>query len=384
MSDKKYDFFISYNHKDENYATWIAYLLEDAGYIVFIQAWDFGAGNNFILEMQRGASLAHRTMALISENYLVSNYTQPEWAAAFSADPTGVNRKLIPVRIQDIVLEGLLPQIIYIDLVEKNEEEAKTAILQGVVLERRKPLTAPSFPGVIPKSEKSVEKESSNWYEVWLNKRLTEMEKGLFVNNILEGAKFALHLIPLESIKGLQFEIKDLMRPSELVPFYTTGWDYTVNKDGYSTFAKWPSSEIPHSYVQFFRNGIIESVDMGMFQTYDNKKYIPFAKFEKDIINFVTNYYLKALKSIEIKMPIAVSITLLGIKDYFVSGNPRFPREKINEENLRLPVVVLDSWETDITRTLKKSFDYLWNNCGYEGSLNYDEQGNWRNYRYEI
>ena len=39
--DNNYDFFISYNHKDEQWATWIAKTLEDSGYTTIIQAWDF-------------------------------------------------------------------------------------------------------------------------------------------------------------------------------------------------------------------------------------------------------------------------------------------------------------------------------------------------------
>jgi hypothetical protein len=93
--------------------------------------------------MQKGAKFAHHTLALISENYLASLYTQPEWAAAFGSDPTGELRKLIPVRIQDIELDGLLPQIIYIDLVGKDEEEAKEVILKGVLNGRKKPIVAP-------------------------------------------------------------------------------------------------------------------------------------------------------------------------------------------------------------------------------------------------
>jgi hypothetical protein len=132
MTEKQYDFFISYNHKDEGFASWISYLLEESGYKVFYQAWDFKTGNNFILQMQHGAKCANHTLALLSENYLGSDYTQSEWAAAFASDPTGLKQKFMPVRIEDIDLEGLLPQIIYIDLVGKNEEEAKTAILEGV------------------------------------------------------------------------------------------------------------------------------------------------------------------------------------------------------------------------------------------------------------
>jgi hypothetical protein len=47
------DFFVTYNGKDERYATWIAATLEAAGYTTVIQAWDFRPGDNFLAAMDR-------------------------------------------------------------------------------------------------------------------------------------------------------------------------------------------------------------------------------------------------------------------------------------------------------------------------------------------
>jgi internalin A len=85
------DFFISYTKADQAWAEWIAWTLEAAGYSTVIQAWDFGPGSNFVLEMQRAAIEANRTIAVLSQKYLESTFTQPEWAAAFAQDPQGKN-----------------------------------------------------------------------------------------------------------------------------------------------------------------------------------------------------------------------------------------------------------------------------------------------------
>jgi hypothetical protein len=37
----KRDFFVSFNRADRAWATWIAWMLEEAGYSVFFQDWDF-------------------------------------------------------------------------------------------------------------------------------------------------------------------------------------------------------------------------------------------------------------------------------------------------------------------------------------------------------
>jgi hypothetical protein len=44
--------------------------------------------------MQEAAAQADFTIAVLSDNYLKSEYAQPEWAAAFVQDPTGKKRQL--------------------------------------------------------------------------------------------------------------------------------------------------------------------------------------------------------------------------------------------------------------------------------------------------
>jgi hypothetical protein len=40
--------FVSYTPADEDWASWIAWELESAGYRVVLQAWDFVPGTNFV------------------------------------------------------------------------------------------------------------------------------------------------------------------------------------------------------------------------------------------------------------------------------------------------------------------------------------------------
>lgn len=149
------DFFISYNQADEAWAVWIAWELEEANFKVILQAWDFHAGSNFVLEMQRAAEISDHTIAVLSPDYLTALYTQPEWAAAFSQDPKGEKGALIPVRVKKCELKGLLKPIIYIDLFDKIEENAaRNTLLTGVKRQRRKPGSPPPFSGARQVSEK--------------------------------------------------------------------------------------------------------------------------------------------------------------------------------------------------------------------------------------
>jgi len=140
------DFFISYTNVDQPWAEWIGWTLEEAGYSTVIQVWDFRPGSNFVLEMQKAATEADRTIAVLSQKYLESAFTQPEWAAAFAQDPQGKKQKLIPIRIDACQLTGILSSIIYLDLVGLPENDARTALL-GAFKIRNKPTLAPAFPG---------------------------------------------------------------------------------------------------------------------------------------------------------------------------------------------------------------------------------------------
>ena len=141
------DFFVSYNRADRQWAEWIAWQLEDAGYAVVIQCWDFLPGCNFVVEMHKAAKDAEQTIGVLSPNFLKSMFTKPEWAAAFVGDSTGEKRKLLLIRVQKCKPDGLLKAISYIDLVDLEKEVARKELLDGVKRKRLKPASPPGFPG---------------------------------------------------------------------------------------------------------------------------------------------------------------------------------------------------------------------------------------------
>ena len=163
MPQDQKDFFISYTSADRQWAEWIAWHLEDAGYSTIIQAWDFHPSSNFVIEMQRALESTHRAIAVLSPRYLQSVYALAEWAAAFAVDPTGEKGLLIPVRIEHCELRGLHKAIVYIDLVRKDKDEARSFLLQQVehviTKKRQKPETEPVFPGSAKATPSAVSRQ---------------------------------------------------------------------------------------------------------------------------------------------------------------------------------------------------------------------------------
>lgn len=173
------NFFISYNHNDERWAEWIAGTLEDAGYATVIQAWDFPPGSNFAVEMHKAAAECERTIAVLSKVYLASLFTLAEWLAAFVDDPSGAYRKVVPVRVEQCDVTGLLKPIVHCDLVGLDAQTAKERLLKAVRAGRHKPeqIVFPghateNYPG--PSSTSRPENESE---EVHAIKRLLDVLK---------------------------------------------------------------------------------------------------------------------------------------------------------------------------------------------------------------
>jgi hypothetical protein len=144
------DFFVSYTQADQAWAVWIAWVLEDAGYRVLIQAWDFVPGSNWVKSMQDGAARAARTIAVLSDEYLESVYGGAEWQAAWAGDPDGRERRLLPIRVRDCERPGLLKGVTGFDLFGLDEADARALLLaqaKAAAEGRAKPSVKPGFPG---------------------------------------------------------------------------------------------------------------------------------------------------------------------------------------------------------------------------------------------
>lgn len=149
-ADGARDFFVSYTSADRGWATWISWQVEAAGHSVLVQEWDFVPGSNWMVGMERGVTECERTIAVLSPAYLRSVYGRQEWQAVQSADPLGLARKLVPVRVAPCTPSGLLATVVYADLVDQGEEDARKRLLDGIGAAgtgRSRPTRPPRFPG---------------------------------------------------------------------------------------------------------------------------------------------------------------------------------------------------------------------------------------------
>jgi TIR domain/NB-ARC domain len=143
------DFFVSYTSADRTWAEWIAWELEAAGYTTVLQAWHMPPGSSFVHAMDEALHRTSHTLLILSPAYLRSAMTEAEWRPGFVADPDGIQRRLVPIRIEACRPTGLLADRVFVDLVDLDEVVAKRTLLEGVAAALRghaRPTSRPEFP----------------------------------------------------------------------------------------------------------------------------------------------------------------------------------------------------------------------------------------------
>ncbi|MFG1871106.1 FxSxx-COOH system tetratricopeptide repeat protein [Micromonospora arborensis] len=137
--------FISYAGPDRAWAEWVAWQLEQAGYVVELDLWDWAAGDNSVVRINQALERADRMVALFSEAYFEhQRFTTDEWTAVMSGrDRQG---RLVPLRLGDVTLPTVLRPLIAPSLAERSAEDAHRVLLTAVQGAQR-PTTEPEFPG---------------------------------------------------------------------------------------------------------------------------------------------------------------------------------------------------------------------------------------------
>ncbi len=144
------DFFISYTQADRAWAEWVAWVLEEDGHKVLIQAWDFVPGSNWIQGMRAGVSEAERTIAVLSPDYLASEFGTAEWEAVWRDDPLGAKRRLLMVRVKACDPPDFLAGVVSVNLFGISEADARARLrvmVSSAITGRAKPAEPPGFPG---------------------------------------------------------------------------------------------------------------------------------------------------------------------------------------------------------------------------------------------
>lgn len=200
-----------------------------------------------------------------------------------------------------------------------------------------------------------------------------------------DGAKIVLHSVPLGAFDpAMRIDMASMSEDQRqlLTPLYTPRLEYRqrYNFDGFLTFAELQDSPSTHSYLQIFRNGIIEAVEALLLNSEQDKRIL-IAPFERELLT-TTPRFLQLQQCVDVEPPLLVMLTLLGVSDYSITVDPiryrQQPRHVIDRDVLPIPEVLVENFQCDISAVMRPLFDAVWNAAGWSGSLNYDETGQWK------
>src|SRR4051812_1948573 len=143
MDDRRTDFFISHAGRDTGWAEWLAWQLQEAGYSVELDVWDWAPGEDFVARMSAALERADRLLAVCTEAYFSSVFGGAELRAAFAGSATAEGR-IVPVLVEPVSLPPLYAPLIPLDLT--GLDEAAAAARLRARLTGGRPTGPPPFP----------------------------------------------------------------------------------------------------------------------------------------------------------------------------------------------------------------------------------------------
>lgn len=194
------------------------------------------------------------------------------------------------------------------------------------------------------------------------------------------GGYLVLHVIPIEAFDiASQFDVTSLVNNFPKPLSASSGAGRRINFDGLLSFDIFKDRSSTHSYIQTFRNGIIEAVDTTSTTRHNSDTAYIDPGFQRDVLAGLRGI-LAAQQRLGVEPPLFVGLSFLGVKDYCMWVDQRFSRhrnEPIDRDNLLVPEVVIEDYDTRLVDLMKPAFDTVWNACGWNQSLHYDSEGKW-------
>ena len=191
--------------------------------------------------------------------------------------------------------------------------------------------------------------------------------------------KIALHLIPMSAFNPKHnYDLKQLSL-YDIQPIDSTRFNKRYNIDGLLTYSSFPGKNRSFSYVQLYRNGIIEAVNSYLLWSESDEKIIPITAVERVLIEAVQRYF-EVYRKFNIETPVFLFLTLIEVKDYV------FPKDRklsiyeifpIDRDIIQIPEIFIEDYNFNPPQLLKPIFDSIWNACGFERSFNYTIDGVW-------
>jgi hypothetical protein len=206
---------------------------------------------------------------------------------------------------------------------------------------------------------------------------------------MLGNSYIVLHVLPVIGLRAeTKLSTQDFQRvrnSQDLQPIYSRGWGGSFTFEGLLVKSSAGEGRF-HSYVQVTRNGFLEAVESQIISPRPNRinsselhKFIPSILWERELIEALPRYF-RALNTLSLPPPYAVSLTLTNIKGYHMgvdANYDNFEARAVTQTHLITDELLIESPAEQPAKILRPLFDQIWNACGWSQSINYKPDGSW-------
>lgn len=191
--------------------------------------------------------------------------------------------------------------------------------------------------------------------------------------------RLCVHVVPFSALIPVVIPVTKLDRVWPLVKG-RPGWNQRWNADGCLRIAT--VGDKLDSYVQFFRNGVVEYVKHVSGRTQDEDGELESLGILdgheiEDHVRHAVRRFGGAVMAAGANGPVGVIATLSGVSGKNLAGRASpSPNFTFDRPDVTLSDVVVD----DVAGpeiALRPFFDQLWQACSYEGSQSYHADGTW-------
>lgn len=210
--------------------------------------------------------------------------------------------------------------------------------------------------------------------------RLSRVASGDAAVPLSSSKVFLFHAVPHGSLFGaVQVDLARAKTHADFKPIDARGWNSRFNIDGVITLPGRDGQGPATSYMQLFRNGIIEAA---YSEVYFNPKAAGFdggiapgvssADFLKDLLDLAQRVQ-RLYGSLEVAFPVSVFVSLCGMKGVTFHATER-GSGTFDRDIIALPDVTMSEPDSPVDEVAQPLMDILWQAAGFERCFAYPDR----------
>jgi hypothetical protein len=201
--------------------------------------------------------------------------------------------------------------------------------------------------------------------------RLAKMDSGDIPVSLAEGPATVLHVLPASAFEpGASVNLSAVAHERSLTGLAGEQWSLSYDFEGVLVWDS-SASEDTRSYVQVFRNGVLEMGDTALLAPGGEGERNDIRTFER-LLSETARRWMRVLAGAGARGPTALMLTLLHVRGWDLNGgdtgDERLVPHPIDRDDLVVPEVLLEDLAADPTAAFQAIFDPIWNAAGYPGS----------------